>query len=116
MPGDRPSNVYRVQLSALCHGFALWNPHPVKKFYNQVSIGDVGYVNSEGFFYRMFNVTLPSDHPSNNKIGQADSYDPLDCGEFDSSHEKPFHKGDYYTPSVSSERNIENTFARDPRE
>ena len=88
----------------------------IHTFYNQVSIGDVGYVNSEGFFYRMFNVTLPSDHPSNNKIGQADPYEPLDCGEFDSSHEKPFHKGDYYTPNVSSERNIENTFARDPRE
>jgi len=116
MSGDPPSSVYRVQLSSLYHGYALWNPDPVKEIYDQVSVGDVGYVNIMGFFYRMFNVTLPWDHPSNNKLGRAEPYEPLDCGEFSSTHKTPFIKGDYYTPSVSSEKNIDNPLARDPRE
>ena len=116
MPEDRPSSVYSTQLSSLYHGYALWNPDPVKKIYNQVSIGDVGYVNSKGFFYRMFNVTLPWDDPSNNRLGKAEPYEPLHCGEFVNSHETPFVKGDYYSPNVSSERNIDNPLARDLRE
>ena len=116
MSGDPPSSVYRVQLSSLYHGYALWNPDPVKEIYDQVSVGDVGYVNIMGFFYRMFNVTLPWDHPSNNKLGRAEPYEPLDCGEFSSTHKTSFIKGDYYTPSVSPEKNIDNPLARDPRE
>jgi hypothetical protein len=113
MPVDRPSNVYRVQLSSLYHGYALWNPSPVKNIYNQVSIGDVGYVNSTGFFFRMFNVTLPWDDPSNNRLGKPVPYVPLDCGEFVNSHETPFYKGDYCTLNISSEKNVKN---QDPHE
>lgn len=116
MPGDRPPDVYSVQLSSLYHGYALWNPDPVKSIYDQVSIGDVGYVNSTGSFNRMFNVTLPWDHASNNKLGQPEPYVPLDCGKFVNSQETRFVKGDYYTPNVSSVKNTDNTFARVPRE
>lgn len=112
MPVDRP-RFYSAQLSSLCHGYALWNPDPVKEIYDQVSIGDVGYVNSQGYFYRMFNVTLPSDDPSNNKLGQADPYEPLDSGQFVNNHKTLFAKGDYHTPNVSSEKNIDNPLARE---
>ena len=111
----RPSDVYRKQLSSLYHGIALWNPDPVKKIYNQVSIGDVGYVN-RGYFYRMFNVTLPWDHPSNNKLCKAEPYEPLDYGQFSNSLKTPFAKGDYYTTNVSSEKNIDNLLVQDPHE
>jgi hypothetical protein len=108
-------DVYQRQLSSLYHGIALWDPRPVEGLYNNVSIGDVGYIN-EGLFYRMFNVTLPWDHPSNNKLGQLEPYQHLDCGPFVNSHETPFVKGDYHSPNVSSERNIYNMWARDPSE
>ncbi|KAH9960031.1 hypothetical protein BC827DRAFT_1384519 [Russula dissimulans] len=63
-----PFNIYREQLSSLYQGVALWEPNPVKELYDQVSIDNVGYVH-KGFFYCMFNVTLPPDDPSNNKLG-----------------------------------------------
>ena len=87
----------------------------MKALYNSVSIGDVGYIN-EGLFCRMFNVTLPWDDPSNNKLGHVEFYQPLDCGHFVNSHETPFVKGNYHSPNVSSERNIYNMWALDPSE
>ena len=88
----------------------------MKTIYDQVSLGDVGYVNNTGTFNRMFNVTLPWNHPSNNRLGQAEPYTPLDCGKFVNTQETRFVKGDYYTPNVSSVKNIDNPLARDPRE
>lgn len=115
MPVDQPWNVYREQLSSLYHGYALWEPDPVKGLYDKVSIGDVGYVNN-GFFYRLFNVTLPSDDPSNNKLGVLDYFKPLDLGRFLTTHEARFDRGDYHTPNVAGQENISNTLARTPRE
>jgi hypothetical protein len=115
MPVDQPFNVYREQLTSLYHGHALWEPGPIRSIYEQVSIGDVGYVN-EGFFYRMFNVTLPSNHPSNNRLGQLEYYRPLDWGPFANIREATLAKGDYYSRNVFSQENAENTMARDPRE
>jgi hypothetical protein len=83
----------------------------MKALYNSVSIGDVGFIN-EGLFYRMFNVTLPWDDPSNNKLGQPEPYQPLDFGHFFNSHVTPFGKGDYRTPNVSTQRNSDNLQAR----
>jgi hypothetical protein len=68
MPVDTPFNVYLDQLAALSHGLALWNPNPPKDIYDNVSIGDVGYLN-EGTFIRMFNVMLEWDDPSNRRLG-----------------------------------------------
>lgn len=111
----QPCNVYREQLSSLFHGCALWEPEPVVDLYDKVSIGDVGYV-SNGFFYRMFNVTLPWDDPLNTKLGQPDYYKPLEWGQFANVHKASLEKGDYNTPNVSSQSNVENYQARDPRE
>jgi hypothetical protein len=109
--GSRPWNLYREQLSSLYHGVALWEPRPVNALYDTVSIGDVGYIN-EGRFYRMFNVTLPWDHPSNTRLGKPDHYEPLDW-EPSNIHEATLGKGDYHTPNVSSQDNSGNMEARE---
>jgi hypothetical protein len=102
-----PSYVYRDQLSALSRGVALWDPTPAKEFYDKVSIGDVGYLH-EGTFIRMFNVMLPWDHPSNNKLGVPEFYEPLDGGPSAKILKRQFDKLDYYSRSVSAETNIDS--------
>jgi hypothetical protein len=113
MPVDQPWNVYREQLSGLYHGYALWEPSPVAGLYDKVSVGDVGYTYN-GFFYRMFNVTLPWDDPSNNRLGRLEYYQPLDGGPFVAIHKAPFDKGDYSTPNVSSKNDIDNPLTWNP--
>ena len=115
MPVDPPFTVYRDQLTALSHGLALWNPNPPKKIYNNVSIGDVGYLH-EGTFIRMFNVTLPCDHPSNVLLGKPEPYDLLDCGPFTNSIEAHFDKVDHYSRFVTAETNAGNLQAMTPDE
>ena len=102
MPVDPPSAIYQDQLSALFHGLALWNPNPPKNIYNNVSIGDVGYLD-EGAFIRMFNVTLPWDHPSNKSLGHPELYDPLDWGPFTNTSKAHFDRVDHYSRSVTAE-------------
>ncbi|KAH9952617.1 hypothetical protein BC827DRAFT_1148572 [Russula dissimulans] len=102
-------DVYREQLSSLYHGAALWEPNPMEGAYDQVSIGDVGYIH-EGFFYRMFNVTLPSNDPSNNKIGTPDDYTPLNCDAFN-IREAALVRGDYYSRYVSKVSGGDNVAA-----
>jgi hypothetical protein len=93
----------------------LWEPDPVEGLYDKVSIGDVGYIYN-GFFYRMFNVTLPWDDPLNNRLGELESYEPLDRGPFVNIHKTSFDKGDYNTPNVSGQKNTENRRADGPQE
>ena len=77
MPVERPFNVYQEHLSSPPLGLALWKPSP-ENLYDQVSIGDVGFL-SEGAFIRMFNVTLPWDDKSNRSLGcRPNEYDSLD--------------------------------------
>ena len=111
---SRPSTVYREQLSSPIHGCALWDPEPAG-IYDKVSIGDVGFVR-EGYFFRMFNVTLQWDDPLNKRLGQPDYYKPLEWGQFANVHKTSLEKGDYSTPNVSSQSNADNPLARDPRE
>jgi len=102
MPVDPPHTVYQDQLTTLSHGLALWNPTPPKTIYNNVSIGDVGYLH-EGTFIRMFNVTLPWDHPSNGILGRPEPYDSLDCGPFTNTIEDHFGKVDYSSRFFTAE-------------
>jgi hypothetical protein len=126
MPPDPPFNVYRDQLAALSHGLALWKPDPprrnprrnpnlTEKIYENVSIGDVGYLH-EGTFIRMFNVMLPWDHPMNRTLGDPEPYEPLDCGPFDNSFRGLFDRVDHYSRYVSAETNYDNVGARGPDE
>jgi hypothetical protein len=112
---DPPSNVYRDQLSSLALGIALWDPAPQKKFYDKVSIGDVGYLH-EGTFIRLFNVILPWDDPSNGKLGKPEYYESLDYGPFSNTIEKQVQKAEYYTRSVSTDTNDDIMQAMGPDE
>ena len=116
MPTDQPWNVYREQLSSLYLGIALWEPEPVKDFYNKVSIGDVGYVHN-GIFYRMFNVTLPWENPLNQKISkvQPGNYTTMDSDLF-AIHTIRFKRGDYYSPGIVRKQNAQYTLAQVPHE
>ncbi|KAI0270903.1 hypothetical protein BGY98DRAFT_1179677 [Russula aff. rugulosa BPL654] len=69
---DSAFNVYRDQLSARSHGLALWNPKPPKEICNNVSIGDVGYLDG-GIL-----------------LGNPEPYDPLDGGPFTNTIEAQF--------------------------
>jgi hypothetical protein len=117
MPVDPhpPFNVYRDQITALSQGLALWNPNPPKRIYNNVSIGDVGYLH-EGTFIRMFNVMLPWDDPSNRTLGVPEFYEPLDCGPFTNTLEGAFDKVDHYSRNVTAEQNAGNTQALSPEQ
>ncbi|KAI0285630.1 hypothetical protein BC826DRAFT_918647, partial [Russula brevipes] len=83
-------------------GLALWDPAPDSTINHRVSIGDVGFVR-EGAFSRMFNVILPHDHPSNQKIGKPDHYVPLHLDPFVNSRKSTLNKGDYRSRRVSTE-------------
>jgi hypothetical protein len=101
MPIELPFNVYQDQLTSLFHGIPLWNPPP-KHFYNNVSIGDVGFLQ-EGTFIRMFNVMLPWEDPSNQKFGNLEIYESLDCGPLANTIEAQFDRVDHYSRYVSTE-------------
>jgi hypothetical protein len=115
MPIDPTFNVYQDRLSDLYHGVALWNPYPSKNVYNQVSIGDVGYLR-EGAFIRMFNVMLPWDHPSNRTLGHPEPYESLYCGPFANARSSHFGSVEYYSRCVSAGTNDGNMQARIPDE
>ena len=117
MPEEQPWNVYREQLLPLHHGYALWEPEPVKGLYDKVSIGDVGYVDS-GFFHRMFNVTLPWDNPLNKKFGEGEPehYKAMDRDLFANIRTTSFNKGDYYSPNVFRRKNTGYMQAQTSRE
>jgi hypothetical protein len=101
MPVDPPFTVYRDQLSTPSHGLALWNPSP------NVSIGDVGYLR-EGTFIRMFNVTLPWNHPSNTLLIIPEPYDPLGLGPFTNTIETNFDEIVRISRFVTAETNAGN--------
>ena len=112
---DSAFNVYRDQLSARSHGLALWNPKPPKEICNNVSIGDVGYLDG-GMFIRVFNVMLPWDHPSNRLLGNPEPYDPLDGGPFTNTIEAQFDEVVLISRSVTARINAGNMQAMGPEE
>jgi len=81
----------------------------------RVSIGDVGYVH-EGFFYRMFNVTLPWNDPLNARFGEPEPYKSLASDPFTNIREATLIKGDYYSRLVSKEDNASRVRAAGPDE
>lgn len=109
-----PYDVYRDQLTSLYHGHALWDPDP-SNVYNKVSVGDVGFVK-EGYFYRMFNVLLDWDDPSNRRLGEPHPYIRLDLGPFVNTRVSRFSKGDYYSRHVTSTSDVGNVMAANPDE
>ena len=70
-------DIFRDQLAIKYpfYGHALWEPNP-GELYHAIEVGDVGYI-LQGKFLRLFNVLLPADHPSHEKSGVPESYEPL---------------------------------------
>jgi hypothetical protein len=102
---DPPFTVYQAELTSLSHGTALWNPTPPNETYDNVSVGDVGYLD-EGSFIRMFNVMLPWDHPWNRFLGRPMPYDPLRLNLFTNAINKDhFDKVDHYSRFVTVKTN-----------
>jgi hypothetical protein len=95
-----PHDVFREQLTSLYNGHALWIPEPVH--YEQVSIGDVGYVK-DGFFNRMFNVLLEWDDPLNRTSCVPEQYTRLNMGPFVNIRRSRFSQGPYFSRPVTSQ-------------
>ncbi|GLB34411.1 hypothetical protein LshimejAT787_0112950 [Lyophyllum shimeji] len=70
-------DTYARELSELGRGYPLYYPEPHPED-GSVRLGDVGYT-SEGAFYRLFNVSLPAEDPSQ-RFGVPNDFESLDLG------------------------------------
>ena len=68
------SNVYAEELSVYGHGRPLWIPEPVGG--EEIRLGDVGYIDRDGQFHRIFNMTVGPEHPYN-RYGVPEGFIPL---------------------------------------
>lgn len=71
---DLPFDVYSNQLFKCGQGLPLWLPEPSK--HGEALIGDVGYID-KGRFFRLFNVTCPSDDKVHNRLGVPEDFKPF---------------------------------------
>lgn len=71
---DSARSVYSKLLFQRGYGYPLWEPEPTEA--GEVLVGDVGYIR-DGGFYRLFNTTLPADHPLHESHGVPDGYEPF---------------------------------------
>ena len=97
MTASQPSNVYREQLSSAHRDEAMCSTNP-----GHGSIGDVGYLH-DGDFIRIFNVTLPWNHPSNTNLRIPMKFQSLQCDVFVSESTQT----EYLSDHVSRVENIE---------
>ena len=91
-------DTYRDQLASLYRGHALWVPDPAG-LYDQVGVGDVGYVK-QGHFLRMFNALLPADDPKQ-VYGVPEGFVPLNMGPFHNLRTLNLNHGDYCSSTVT---------------
>lgn len=73
----KAAEVLAEQLDYLAHGRALWTPEPL---HGDVYVGDVGHIDEDGAFRRLFNVTVDENHPLNKK-GVPHGFTPLQLKE-----------------------------------
>ena len=69
------AEVYAQQLWRFGHGAPLWSPEPAG-LDPEVRVGDVGYIDDDGQFHRLFNATVDADHPIN-AGGVPQDFEPL---------------------------------------
>lgn len=94
-------DTYRDQLASLYHGYALWVPDP-SGLYDQVRVGDVGYVR-EGHFLPMFNALLPANDLTQ-VYGVPGGFVPLNVGPFINIRTLNLFQGDYCSSTVAVDR------------
>ncbi|KAF8119231.1 hypothetical protein EV363DRAFT_1201085 [Boletus edulis] len=79
--GDSPQDVYAKYLPKN-RGYPLWSPEPsstLPSSYRQdgLKIGDVGYVNWDGLFNVLFNITLDPNHALHHRLGVPLNFEPI---------------------------------------
>lgn len=70
----KAAQVYAQELSQYGHGLPLWTPEPADC--HGICIGDVGYIDEDGQFHRLFNVTVDASHALN-AYGVPEDFEPL---------------------------------------
>ena len=68
------ARVYSEELYDYKHGLPLWTPSSPD---GEIFIGDVGYVDDQDSFRRLFNATVGHDHPCN-PLGVPTGFVPLE--------------------------------------
>lgn len=79
----RAATVYAEELFTYGYGHPLWCPEPSKGLdgsTRDVQLGDVGYVDEDGGFRRLFNVTVDAGHKLN-AGGVPKGFSPVDLNE-----------------------------------
>ncbi|KAI0084198.1 hypothetical protein BDY19DRAFT_997915 [Irpex rosettiformis] len=75
----RSATIYAEQLSERGYGHPLWFPEPTKGLdghFRDPQLGDVGYIDEDGGFRRLFNVTVGPEHELN-AGGVPDGFVPI---------------------------------------
>lgn len=90
-------DIYARELLHYRLGFALWLPEPSPD-YGPVQLADVGYI-ADGKFHRLFNAGLPADHPSHERLGVPEGFEPLTGMEI-SSVERFIDPGPLHSETV----------------
>lgn len=75
----RAAKIFAEQLGIFHYGHPLWYPEPTSGLdgkEHEVHIGDVGYIDEDGAFCRLFNITFDADHPLN-RGGVPGGFAPL---------------------------------------
>ena len=76
-----PVAVYQEHINLYGHGSAMWS---TATFDNRANVGDVGVVSVTGVFCPFFNITLPRDHPFNQRtVGVPDDFEVLELSSSD---------------------------------
>ena len=73
---SKAAEVYESELYDYNHGVPLWFPEPVNNV-EEIYIGDVGYLDGDRQFHRLFNVRVCRDNVLN-KDGVPEDFRPLD--------------------------------------
>ncbi|PSR75640.1 hypothetical protein PHLCEN_2v8931 [Hermanssonia centrifuga] len=95
----RSAKIYTRTLNSLGFGFQLWFPEPTDG--QEIQIGDVGGVFNSGF-RRLFNVTLPENHPYN-AGGVPENFVPLSLASLiHDRHKHCLSPGAYGSTSVTT--------------
>ena len=71
---------YAEQLQRYGHGHALWWPQHTQGpdgLKREIDIGDVGYIDRDGAFHPLFNVTYSADDERNAGCVPTDNFAPL---------------------------------------
>lgn len=87
------AQVYAEELYRHGFGHPLWSPEPIKGLdgcIREIHLGDVGYIDEDGGFRRLFNVTVDATHDLN-AGGVPEGFEPVKLNQrLITVRDKPF--------------------------